>query len=47
MSGEKDYIRFDARTGRQNQIPCQKRKITPDSLSGEEENITFDVRRAR
>jgi hypothetical protein len=27
--------------------PCEERKITSDSMSGEEDNIRFDVRRGR
>jgi hypothetical protein len=33
--------------GRQNQIPCQERKIKWHFMSGEEDKIRFDLRRGR
>jgi hypothetical protein len=45
MSGEEDNIRFDVRRGRKHQIRCQDRKITSDSMSTEESEMTLHVRR--
>jgi hypothetical protein len=35
------------RRGRKHQIQCEERKITSDSMPGEEENIRLDARRER
>jgi hypothetical protein len=47
MPGEDDEMTFHIRSGRSNDISCQERKITSDSMSGEEDHIKFDVRRER
>jgi hypothetical protein len=45
MSGEEDEMISHVRRGRQHEIRCQERKTTSDSMSGEKDNIRFDVRR--
>jgi hypothetical protein len=47
MSGEEDKPRFQVRRGRKHQIPFQERKIKSDSTSGQEDKISFHVRRRR
>jgi hypothetical protein len=47
LSGEKDNIRFDLRRGREHHIRCQERKITSDSMSGEEDKMIFHVNKGR
>jgi hypothetical protein len=47
MSTEEDKIRVYIRTGRQNQISCQKRQRKGDSMSGEEDKIRFHLGRGR
>jgi hypothetical protein len=47
MSEEEDRTRFHDRKERSNQIPCQKRKIERDSISGEEDKMRFRDRRER
>jgi hypothetical protein len=47
MSGEEDRMRFDIRTGSQNDIRFEERQITSDSMSREEDKIRFDIRTGR
>jgi hypothetical protein len=47
MSAEEEYMKFDVRRGRGNDISCQQREITSDAMSEEDDNISFDVRRGR
>jgi hypothetical protein len=47
MSGDGNEMIFHVRRRREHKIPCQERKITSDSMSGEEDNIRFHIRRER
>jgi hypothetical protein len=40
-------MRFDVRRRGEHQIRSRAKKITSDSISEEEDNIRFDVRRGR
>jgi transcriptional regulator of met regulon len=47
MSGKQDPIISDLRRGRSNEIPDQEKKITSDSMSGDEDKVRFDARTGR